>query len=75
MFIWWGGRQRSESAPLYPCPLRFFAARCDVIPNNLPKFVILIRLGNFRLDLVGRMQIVIAASLIAMLLGFRLLVL
>jgi hypothetical protein len=46
-----------------------------VIPNNLPKFVILIRLGNFRLDLVGRMQIAIAASLIAMLLGFRLLVL
>jgi hypothetical protein len=50
-------------------------ARCALIPDNLPKFAILIRLGNFRVDLVGRMQIAVAATLIAMLLGIRLFVL
>jgi hypothetical protein len=46
-----------------------------VIPEDLPEFAILIRWGKFRLDLVGRHQIALAAILLAMVIGVRLLVL
>ncbi len=45
---------------------------CAMIPDKLPKYAILIRWGNFRIDLVGRVQIAVAATLIAALLGLRL---
>lgn len=37
-----------------------------------PKYTVLIRLGNFRLDLVGRSQILGATVLIAGLVGLKL---
>jgi hypothetical protein len=48
-------------------------ARCDVIPEKLPKHVMLIRWGTFRLDLVGRLQIIAALTGIAGLLGLKML--
>jgi hypothetical protein len=43
-----------------------------VIPEKLPKYVILIRWGTFRVDLVGRIQIAIAATALAALFGLKL---
>lgn len=40
-------------------------------PERLPRYAVLIRWGSFRLDLVGRLQIAIAATAIAALLGAR----
>jgi hypothetical protein len=42
-----------------------------MIPEKLPKYVILIRWGTFRLDLVGRLQILAAITTIAGLLGLK----
>jgi hypothetical protein len=42
-----------------------------MVPNKLPKHVILIRWGTFRLDLVGRIQILGAAGLVAVLAGLK----
>jgi hypothetical protein len=47
--------------------------RCAVTLNKLPKYV-LIRWGTFRVDLVGRLPILAAATLIATLVGVKLLV-
>jgi hypothetical protein len=44
-----------------------------MIPEKLPKYVILIRWGTFRLDLVGRLQIVAVLTVIAGLLGLKVL--
>lgn len=44
-----------------------------MIPEKLPKYVILIRWGTFRLDLVGRLQIIAALAAIAGLLGLKML--
>lgn len=44
-----------------------------MIPDNLPKHAILVRWGTFRLDLVGRAQIIAAAAFIAAVIGLRLL--
>jgi hypothetical protein len=41
---------------------------------KLPKYAVLIRWGTFRLDLVGRLPILAAATLVAALMGVRLLV-
>ncbi len=46
-------------------------ARCDLVPEKLPKYVILIRYGTFRLDLVGRWQIIAAITAIAGLFGLK----
>jgi len=43
-----------------------------MLPQRLPKYVILIRLGTFRLDLVGKAQIAIASTIFAALVGARL---
>jgi hypothetical protein len=40
-------------------------------PNRLPRHVVLIRWGTFRLDLVGRLQIIGTVTLIAGLIGLR----
>lgn len=37
-----------------------------------PRYAILIRWGTFRLELVGRVQIAVAATLVAMLMGLKL---
>ena len=42
--------------------------------DKLPKYVILIRWDKFRLDLVGRAQIVGAIGLIAAMIGLKVLV-
>jgi hypothetical protein len=42
-------------------------------PERLPKYVVLIRWGTFRLDLVGRLQIIAAATLIASIVGLKIL--
>jgi hypothetical protein len=41
-------------------------------PERLPKYLVLIRWGTFRLELVGRYQILGALALAAALLGLRL---
>jgi hypothetical protein len=46
-------------------------ARCDMIPGKLPKYVILIRWGTFRLDLVGRLQIIAALTTVVGLFGLK----
>jgi hypothetical protein len=43
-----------------------------VIPHKLPRHVILIRWGTFRLDVVGRFQIIGIVTLVAGLIGLRL---
>jgi hypothetical protein len=40
-------------------------------PERSPRYVVLIRWGTFRLELVGRTQITIAATVVAALLGAR----
>jgi hypothetical protein len=40
-------------------------------PDKLPKYAVLIRWDKFRLDLVGRLQIIGAVTLIAGLIGLR----
>jgi hypothetical protein len=52
---------------------RFFAERCAVTPDKLPKYIILIRCGPFHLELGGRTQIFVALASIGAVLGFRLL--
>jgi hypothetical protein len=42
-----------------------------VKPDKLPKYLVFIRWGAFRLDLVGRVQIVAAITLAAALIGLR----
>jgi hypothetical protein len=44
-----------------------------MIPEKLPKHVVLIRWGTFRLDLIGRMQIIGAAVVIATIIGLKVL--
>jgi hypothetical protein len=46
-----------------------------VNPDRLPKYLVLIRWGAFRLDLVGRVPIVAAITLSATLIGLRVFVL
>jgi hypothetical protein len=43
-----------------------------MIPENLPKYAVLIRWGTFRLDLVGKVQIAIAATIVATIVGLKL---
>lgn len=43
-------------------------------PVKLPKYAVLIRWGTFRFDLVGRLPILAAMTLIAALVGVKLLV-
>jgi hypothetical protein len=43
-------------------------------PDKLPKYAILIRWDTFRLDLVGRTQIIGAITLAAILIGLKILV-
>jgi hypothetical protein len=45
-----------------------------MIPQKLPKYAVLVRWGTFRLDLVGRVQIVGAVAIIAALIGLKVLV-
>ena len=40
-------------------------------PNRLPRYVVLIRWGTFRIDLVGRLQIIGAITLAAAIIGLR----
>jgi hypothetical protein len=40
-------------------------------PEKLPRYVVLIRWGTFRLDLVGRLQIIAAVTLVATLIGLK----
>ena len=42
--------------------------------NRLPKYLILIRWGAFRVDLVGRMQVIAALTLAAAIVGLKILV-
>ena len=50
-------------------------ARCDPMnPDKLPKYVILIRWDTFRLDLVGRAQIIGAIALAVALIGLKIFV-
>jgi hypothetical protein len=46
-----------------------------MLPDKLPKYVILIRWNRFRLDLVGRGQIVTVITIVAAVLALRLFVL
>jgi hypothetical protein len=46
-----------------------------MVPEKLPEYVILVRWGTFRLDLVGRGQIIVAIMLMAAVIGLRMLVL
>lgn len=47
---------------------------CAVTLNKLPKYAALIRWGTFRFDLVGRLPILAAVTLIAALVGVKILV-
>lgn len=47
------------------------AERCEVKPDTLPKYLVFIRWDAFRLDLVGRVQIIAAITLAAALIGLR----
>ncbi len=40
-------------------------------PERLPKYLVLIRWGSFRLDLVGRVQIIAAVTLVATFIGLK----
>jgi len=40
-------------------------------PSNLPRHSVFIRWGTFRLDLVGRVQIIAAVSFVMALFGLR----
>ena len=42
--------------------------------NRLPKYLILIRWGAFRVDLVGRIQVIAALTLAAAIVGLKILV-
>ena len=42
--------------------------------NRLPRHVILIRWGAFRVDLVGRVQVTAAITLVAAIVGLKILV-
>ncbi|MGB7101565.1 MAG: hypothetical protein WBD95_22710 [Xanthobacteraceae bacterium] len=42
-----------------------------MIPEKLPKYIVLIRWNAFRLDLVGRFQIIAAITLVAALIGLK----
>lgn len=42
--------------------------------NKLPKYAVLIRWGTFRIDLVGRLPILAAVTLVVALLGVKILV-
>jgi hypothetical protein len=42
--------------------------------SRLPKYLILIRWGAFRVDLVGRIQIITALTLAAVFVGLKILV-
>ena len=42
-------------------------------PEKLPKYVVLIRWGGFRLELIGRVQILAAAGIVGALVGIKLL--
>jgi hypothetical protein len=59
------------SDSLFTSPVIRLMARCGMIPEKLPKYLVLIRWGTFRLDLVGRLQIIAAATLIAAIVGLR----
>jgi hypothetical protein len=59
----WIGQSRTEH----------LLARCDpMTPDKLPKHIVLIRWGTFRLDLIGRGQILAALALCAAVIGLRL---
>jgi hypothetical protein len=42
-----------------------------MLPENLPKYVVLIRWDTFRLDLVGRVQIIGTVGIVATLIGLK----
>lgn len=42
-----------------------------MIPEKLPRHIVLVRWGTFRLEIVGRMQIAIGATVLAALIGLR----
>lgn len=42
--------------------------------DKLPRYLILIRWGTFRLDLVGRIQIIAVVTVVAATIGLKLLV-
>ena len=43
-------------------------------PGRLPRYLILIRWGDFRVDLIGRVQIIAAVALVLALVGWKILV-
>ena len=60
----------SPCSARYHCTIQFGDGR-DMSDRELPRYAIFIRLGSFRLDVVGRAQIAITATAIAALLGAR----
>jgi hypothetical protein len=56
-----------------PVPSHGFP-RCPMDRAKLPKYAVLIRWGTFRVDLVGRLPILAAVTLIAALVGVKILV-
>ena len=49
-------------------------ARFKVNLSRLPRYLILIRWGAFRVDLVGRNQVIAALTLVAAIVGLKILV-
>jgi hypothetical protein len=50
------------------------SSRSNVSLSRLPKYLILIRWGAFRVDLVGRIQVIAALTLAAAIVGLKILV-
>lgn len=46
-------------------------SRYAMSPDKLPKYVILVRWGTFKLDLVGKLQILAVTSIIAGIFGLK----
>jgi len=54
-------------------PIRLFdgEVREPMTPDKIPRYAVLIRWGTFRLDLVGRPQIIAAIMLLTALIGLK----